>query len=70
MMASSYKRYLPVQKWKGIVKLQTKQDCCGVGANPPPKGISSRAIDKPGHATKLVATQQPDKALHNTNLSR
>ena len=37
---------------------------------PHPKGISSRAIDKPGHATKLVATQQPDKALHKTNLSR
>ena len=37
---------------------------------PPPKGISSRAIDEPGHATRLVATQQPGKALHKTNLSR
>ena len=70
MMASSYKRYTPVQKWKGTVKLQTKQDCCSVAANPPPKGISSRAIDESGRATRLVATQQPDKALHNTNLSR
>ena len=34
MMASSYKRYIPVQNWKGIVKLQTKQDCCSVAANP------------------------------------
>ena len=41
MMASSYKRYVPVQKWKGIVQLQTKQDCCSVAANPPPPDITS-----------------------------
>ena len=31
---------------------------------PPCKGISSQAVLKPGHATKAVATQQPDKSFH------
>ena len=31
----------------------------------PPQGIS-QANDKLGHATRLVPTQQPDKALHLT----
>ena len=46
MMASSYKRYIPVPKWIGIVKLQTKQDCCSVAAKTPPQGISSRARER------------------------
>ena len=37
---------------------------------PPPKGDQFPGNDVPGHATRLVATQQPNKALHNTNLSR
>ena len=49
MMAASYKRYIPVQKWKGIEKLQTIVGLLViVVANPPPKGISSRAIDEHG----------------------
>ena len=52
-------------------KLQTRQNCCSVAPNPsppplPPKGISSPGKDDPGHATRLVATQQPVKALHLT----
>ena len=47
-MASSYKRHILVQKWKGFVTLQTKQDCCSVPPVPPPKGISSRAMTFPG----------------------
>ena len=27
----------------------------------PPKEIRSQAIDEPGHATRLIAMQQPDK---------
>ena len=37
---------------------------------PPPQRINSQAIDKPGHATRLVATKQPDKALHLKILAR
>ena len=49
--------------------LQTKQDCCSVAANPPPpRGSVPGQLTNPG--MPLVATQQPDKALHNTNLSR
>ena len=34
--------------------------------SPPPKGDQFPGNDVPGHATRLVATQQPDKALHFT----
>ena len=37
---------------------------------PPPKGISSQPIDKPGYASRLIATQQPDTALRLTNIAR
>ena len=59
---------------KRRAKHQTRQDCCRVAPNPPqerkrditsvpasPKGINSQAIDKPGHATTVVATQQLDR---------
>ena len=41
-----------------------------MSAPPSPREIGSQANDKPRHATSLVATQQPDNALHSTVLVR
>ena len=54
-------------------KLETRQNCCSVAPNPPPKGISSQAMTILGMppagfrlVCRLIATQQPDNALHLT----
>ena len=59
---------IEVQKEK-IAKLQTKQTVAVSPPIPPPRGDREfLGNDVPGHATRLVATQQPDKALHITSL--
>ena len=45
-------------------KASGQANCCSVAPNPPPKGDQFPGNDVPGHATRLVATQQPDIALH------
>ena len=49
-----------------IAKLQAKQTVAVSPPIPPPKGDQFPGNDVPEHATRLVATQQPDKALHFT----
>ena len=55
-----------VQKER-IAKLQAKQTVAVSPPIPPPKGDQFPGNDVPGHATRLVATQQPDigPTLHN-----
>ena len=52
-------------KIKGC-KASGRANCCSFAPNPPPKGDQFPGNDVPGHATRLVATQQPDIALHFT----
>ena len=59
--------HLPVRVEKAA-KLHTRQNCCSVAPNLPLRGDEFLGIDDPGHATRLVATQQQDKALHSTTL--
>ena len=47
-------------------KASGQANCCSVASNPPPTGDQFPGNDVPGHATRLVATQQPDRALHFT----
>ena len=50
-----------------IAKLQAKQTVAVSPPIPPLKGDHFPGYDVPGHATTLVATQQPDRALHCEN---
>ena len=62
-MVAPTHEYPPIKGSKRGAKLRTRQNCCSVAPSPPPQRDQFPGTDDPVHATRLVVTQQADKAL-------